>query len=121
MPRSPSRNRTASIGRGHGKINRFKEMDAKKPHRLWSWQSRDTRTKGGGMDRPLPAVANRCSGRVVHLELDGVRGHAEALHLVVLERDVRVEHVAREDAAAREELAVVVQVLERFVERRARV
>ena len=51
-----------------------------------------------------PGYWRPCALRgVIHLELDRVRRHAEALHLFVLEGDVRIDHVVREDAAARED------------------
>src|SRR6185503_17221676 len=109
MTRSPLRSRTASIGSGHGKSNDFKEMATAGRNRLWFAGAHNTSID---RRRSLPL------GRVVHLELDRVRGHAEALHLLVLEPDVRIDHVVGEDAAAREEGAVLVEVLERLVERR---
>jgi hypothetical protein len=59
------------------------------------------------------------NARVVHVELDRVGGHAEARDLLHLQRDVGVDHVVAEHAAAGQELAILVQVLERLVERRA--
>src|SRR5258708_20919449 len=69
---------------------------------------------------PLLRSAGRSSGRVVHLELDGMGGYAEARDLLHLERDVRIDHVVGEDSAPREEGAVLVERLERLVERGAR-
>src|SRR5688500_7183315 len=71
--------------------------------------------KKGAEDRPWMPAPGLASGRVIHLELDRVRRHAEALHLLVLERDVRIDHVVGEDPAAGEELAVLVERLERLV------
>jgi len=46
-----------------------------------------------------------------------MRGHAQPRDLLHLQLDVRVDHVVAEHAAAREELAVLVEVAERLVER----
>jgi hypothetical protein len=54
--------------------------------------------------------------RVVHVELDRVRGHAEARDFVHLQLDVGVEHVVGEHAALGQEGAVLVQVLQRLVQ-----
>ncbi|ABA50095.1 hypothetical protein BURPS1710b_2769 [Burkholderia pseudomallei 1710b] len=54
--------------------------------------------------------------RVVHLELDRVRRHAELRELLLLQAQVRVDHRVREHAAARQELAVLVERFERLVE-----
>src|SRR4051794_18894989 len=93
------------------------------PHRLWSpegpatsLRQRRNKKRGAG-SLPAPLAASR---REVHVELDRMRRHAEALHFLVLEGDVRIDHVVGEDAAAREELAVLVERLERLVERGAR-
>src|SRR5262249_46658733 len=126
MSRSPSRNGTVRIGSAHGKSNQIKGMAWRWRYRLWFWGTASTRrwrqaraTKRGG--RAAPSGFRETSGREIHLEFDRMRRHAEALHLLVLERDVRVEHVVGEDAAAREELAILVERFERFVERGARV
>src|SRR5690242_14275085 len=57
------------------------------------------------------------SEAVVHLVFDRMRRHPEARDLLHLEFDVRVDHVVGEDAAARHELAVAVEAVERLVER----
>src|SRR5258708_9722543 len=76
-------------------------------------------TKKGGRAAPCASPCGTL-GRVVHLELDRMRGHAEARDLLHLERDVRVDNIVGEHPAAREELAVAVQGIERLVERSAR-
>src|SRR6476469_2331220 len=59
--------------------------------------------------------------RVVHVELDRMRRHAEPGELVVLQRDVGLEEILREHAPAREECVVVLQAIERLLERRTHV
>ena len=46
---------------------------------------------------------------VVHVELDRVRGHVQALHISLLELDVAVDHVVSEYAAGGQEGAIRVQ------------
>src|ERR1700682_5179409 len=57
---------------------------------------------------------------VIHVEFDRMRRHAKTRHLFHLERDVRVEHVVREDPTASQKFVILLEVVERFVERRAR-
>ena len=73
--------------------------------------------KEGDLSRPLFA-ANPDDGlqRVVHVELDRMRGHAEASHFLHLQFDIGVNHGVAEYTAAGQELAVLVQILERLVE-----
>src|SRR5258708_37160458 len=100
-------------------------MGAQTRNRLWLGSAPDTSAciragkKKGAEDRPF-LIRRKPSRRVVHLELDGGRVHAEARDLVHLERDVRVDHVVGEDAATGKERAILVEVLERPDERRAR-
>src|SRR5687767_6008726 len=56
---------------------------------------------------------------VIHLELYRMGRHAEGGQLFLLERHVGVQHVVREHAAAREEFAVLVELLQRLLERMA--
>src|SRR5438445_6590732 len=56
---------------------------------------------------------------VIHLELDWMRRHPETSNFLLLERDIRVEHVVREHAAAGQKLAVLVETLEGLFERSA--
>src|SRR6185312_1309644 len=65
------------------------------------------------------SLLDQATGAVVHRELDRMGGHAEIGYLFHLQIDVGVQHVVREHPAAREEVAVFVEVLERHVERRA--
>src|SRR5258707_11362884 len=65
---------------------------------------------------PDPA---RSLGAVVHIELDRMRSHPEASDFFHLQRTVRIEHVVRKDAALGQELAILVEMLDRHVERRA--
>ena len=71
--------------------------------------------KGGFGIRP-PLVGIRRLEAVIHLEFDRVRGDAEESHLFHLERDVRVDHVIGEDAAPRQEFAILIEMSQRFVE-----
>src|SRR5579862_5271762 len=76
--------------------------------------SKETRTQ-----RCVRAVLNQgASGSqgVIHVELDGMCGHAQPRHVLHLESDVGVNHVIGEHTAALQELPVLVQVLERHVE-----
>src|SRR6188508_2924976 len=57
------------------------------------------------------------SAAVVHVELDRMSGHAEARDFLCLQSDVSVDHVVGEHTTARQELAVLVEVLEGHVER----
>src|SRR5438874_11304265 len=100
-------------------------MGVQKRYRLWFAAMRGTR--GGepcarerkGADAPPLPTAAATSGRVVHLELDRMRRHAEARDLLHLQLDVGVDHIVGEHTAAREELAVLVDRIERLVEGRA--
>src|SRR5690606_4850635 len=85
--------------------------------------------RAGGPARPPPpepaAAGSRrrtwltTSQAVVHVELDRVGGHAQTLHFAFLLGQVGIDHVVAEHAAAGQELAVLVQRLERLVQRRA--
>src|SRR3954447_27058483 len=55
--------------------------------------------------------------RVIHIELDRMGRHPEPRELVVLQRDVGLEEVLREYAAARQERMIVFQALESLLER----
>src|SRR5687767_3532881 len=55
-------------------------------------------------------------GRVVHLELDRVRGVLEADHLLHLQVDVAVDEVVVEYPTGLEEGAILVQLLERLTQ-----
>ena len=52
------------------------------------------------------------SDAVIHVELDRVRHHLEALHLFHLQLEVGVDHVVGEHAALLQEVAVLVELLE---------
>src|SRR5216684_1263122 len=125
MSRSPSRNGTDRIGSAHGNCNQIKDMAESGRYRLWFATLPATSAcssfgkETGAARRPCPRASAAPLRRVVHLEFDRMRGHAEALHLLVLEPDVGVEHVVGEYPAAREELAVLVETLEGLFERRA--
>src|SRR5438552_8941213 len=125
ISRSPSRNGTDRIGSAHGNCNQIQDMAHAMRYRLWftvraATSARPRPGKETGAARaPVHADGARLC-RVVHLEFDRVRGHAEALHLLVLQPDVGVEHVVGEYPAARQEIAVLVERLERFLERGAR-
>ena len=53
---------------------------------------------------------------VVHVELDRVRGHAQARDVFHLEVDVAVDHLVGENVAGGEEVTVGVERLECLVE-----
>src|ERR1041385_8507956 len=55
---------------------------------------------------------------VIHIELYRMRRHAEARDFFHLEFDVRINHVVAEDAALRKECAVLVEVVQSFVQDR---
>src|SRR3569833_4720555 len=57
------------------------------------------------------------STAIVQLELHRVGRHAEPGDLLHLEPHICIDDIVGEDAAAREELAILVEVLERHVER----
>src|SRR3977135_1172764 len=61
----------------------------------------------------------KTSRRVVHLELDGMRGVLEADHFRHLQVDVAVDEVVVEHAAGLEEGAVGIELAERLAERSA--
>src|SRR5688500_20251973 len=70
--------------------------------------------RAGSRARPGSTREGRSRLRgVVHLELDGMRSHAEARELLVLERDIGLQEVLREHPAAREEDVVVLQEVPR--------
>src|SRR3984893_6471270 len=61
----------------------------------------------------------RNSGRVIHLELDGMRRVLETDDLLHLELGIGVEEIVVEHAARFQELAVLVEIAERLAQRRA--
>src|SRR5262245_41763442 len=76
----------------------------------------------GRLTAPRSSRCSACLGgssRVVHLELDRMRGVLEADHFLHLELDVAVDEVVVEHAADLEELAVLVELLQRLAERAA--
>src|SRR5215218_11133199 len=94
---------------------------------LWAaygaFSERETGARSGsGRGRPQLRPGGSSGSvlhRVVHLELDGVRGHLEARDLGHLQFDVAVDEVVVEDAAGLQEGAVLVQADERLAERAA--
>src|SRR3954452_19772668 len=69
--------------------------------------------------RGAPFVRRSRSGglaRIVHLELDRVRGHFEAGDFGHLQLDISVDEVVVEHAAVLEEAAVLVEVFERLAQ-----
>ena len=56
---------------------------------------------------------------VVHVEFDGVGGHAETRDFFFLERDIGIEHIVAEHAALGEESAILVEVFQGFIKRSA--
>src|SRR5436309_8917774 len=98
ISRSPSRNGTDRIGSAHGNCNQIKDMARPGRYRLWFETLAATSARSGpGKETGAARAPVHAGGsplcRVVHLEFDRVRGHAEALHLLVLQPDVGVEHV----------------------------
>src|SRR5271165_4048574 len=72
---------------------------------------------------PVPCTANAAaldSKAVIHVEFDGVGGHAEARDFFHLERGVGVEHVIGEHPAPSQKVAVTLEVLDRLLERGTR-
>src|ERR1700693_6189052 len=57
--------------------------------------------------------------RVVHLELDRVRGVLEIVHLFPLQLDVGLDEIAIENIALQQEGMVVLQLAERVAQRAA--
>src|SRR6187200_1975762 len=85
--------------------------------RLQGWRARSS---GFYPLLPLsrPTFASRdASTAVVHVELDRMSGHAEARDFLCLQSDVSIDHVVGEYAAPGQELAILVEMLERHVER----
>src|SRR6185295_20091617 len=71
---------------------------------------------------PVPYLTpepRRRLGAVIHVELHRMGGHAEARQLVLLEGDVSLEDVVVEHTALGEEGVVLLQAIERFLERSA--
>jgi hypothetical protein len=73
--------------------------------------------KEGDLNHP-PSFTNlnQRLQRVVHVELDRMRGHPEAGHLLHLQFDVGVDHRVAEHATTRQKLAVLVEILECLIE-----
>src|SRR5690606_6299521 len=69
--------------------------------------------------RPGPGCGNPVSDRVVHLELDRVRGVLEGVDLFPLELDVGLDLVLGEDVAGQQELVIGGQGLQRLAQRAA--
>jgi hypothetical protein len=59
------------------------------------------------------------STRIIHVELDRVRGHLEAHHLAHFQFDVAVDDIVVENAACLEESAILVEINEGFAQRAA--
>ena len=59
------------------------------------------------------------STRIIHVELDRVRGHLEAHHLAHFQFDVAVDDIVVENAACLEESAILVEIAEGFAQRAA--
>src|SRR6202165_689626 len=57
---------------------------------------------------------------VIHIELDRMRRHAKSRDFFHLERDVSIEHVVRENPASSQKFVILLEIVERFVERRTR-
>src|SRR5487761_716387 len=68
-------------------------------------------------DERVPLVTIFSSAAVVQLHLHRVGRHAKPRHLLHLQADVSVDHVIGEYAAAGEELAILVEIVDRHVER----
>src|SRR5215218_9646495 len=81
--------------------------------------TRKSRSVSAPASRVAGSVAEPGSDRIVHHELERVRGHLKALHLGHLELDVAIDEVVAEHAAGLEEGAVAVEVDERLTERAA--
>src|SRR6201999_2336283 len=78
------------------------------------------REKVRSEERPFVLVRRISSlRRIVHLELNRVRGVLEADHFGHLQLDVAVDEVVVEHAAGLEEGAVLVELLERLAQRAA--
>src|ERR1700740_1289722 len=67
----------------------------------------------------IPAEAEARSARIVHVELDRVRRHFEALDFGHLQLDIAVDEVVVEHAVGLQEGAVLVEVLECLAKRAA--
>src|SRR5438132_11327812 len=67
--------------------------------------------------RDISGVDPRKSLRIIHLELDRMRRHLEALDLGHLQFDVAVDEVVVENAAVLEERAILVEIVQRLAER----
>jgi len=73
---------------------------------------------GRGRHRPRRVTTEGCrrSDRIVHLELDRVRGVLEVVHLLPFQLHVRFEEVAFEDLALGQEGVVVLQFADRLAQ-----
>ena len=75
------------------------------------------RKRKKGTATPSPLSVQRCAyRRVVHVELDRMRRHAEPRDFLHLQLDVGIDVGVGEDAALGQERAALVEVVERLVE-----
>src|SRR6056297_2944919 len=79
----------------------------------------------GKLQKNLPGHGGRagglngCSGGVIHVELDRMGGHPEARDLLHLELDIAIDQVVGEHVSGLEEVAILVQGVQRLVQRMA--
>src|SRR6201999_1943422 len=94
--------------------------------RRWTWIGRrpswDREAGPQKQKAPRRAPLFRCGAsfalqRIIHLELDRVRGHFETRDFGHLQLDIGVDEIVVEHAAVLEERAVLVEVLDRLAER----
>src|SRR5436190_16209788 len=86
-----------------------------------SYGAMQRQAKNGAPKRPAfpSSPPQASSGRVIHLELDRMRGVLETDHLLHLELDVHLDEIVVEHAAGFQELAVLVEIAERLAQRAA--
>src|SRR5262245_34583574 len=87
------------------------------PRQTMPARFRLTGNKKGGGHPPFSDFGVRLSKAVIELELERMGRHAEGRQLLFLERNIRIQHVVREDAPTGEEFAVLIELFQRLLER----
>src|SRR5205823_11911870 len=83
----------------------------------WPMDVQSTGQSRSAAGKGRPALAERRLHLAVEVELVGVRSEGDLLRALALESQVRVDHVAREDVAAKEVFMVGLQGVEGLLER----
>jgi hypothetical protein len=115
---SPFLGRGYSASQLNGTIDK-ESLKIKKSRAIFSGHALRGRGKRAAIRPPSISSFGQTSTRIIHVELDRVRGHLEAHHLAHFQFDVAVDDVVVENAACLEESAILVEIAEGFAQRAA--